>query len=76
MFSYVFNCSYYITEQGFSPHLFVWVGAVVAEHQVGPSAVEQQVCGSEGQGEALHALTEVKGVPQVAVSGVDEKVLQ
>ncbi len=27
--------------------------AVVAEHQVGSSAVEQQVCGLEGQREAL-----------------------
>ena len=57
-------------------YLFVWVRAVVAEHQVGPSAVEQQVCGFEGQREALDALTEVKGVPQVVVGGVHKKVLK
>ncbi len=50
--------------------------AVVAEHQVGSSAVEQQVCRFEGQGEALDAFTEVKGVPQVVVGGVHKKVLQ
>lgn len=50
--------------------------AVVAEHQVGSSVVEQQVCRFEGQGEALDAFTEVKGVPQVVVGGVYKKVLQ
>lgn len=57
-------------------HLFVRVRAVVAEHQAGSFAVEQQVCGLEGQGEALDTLTEVKGVPQVVVGGVYEKVLK
>ena len=46
-------------------YLFVGVEAVVAQHQVGLLAVEQQVGGSEGQGEALHRLAEVKRVPQV-----------
>lgn len=50
--------------------------AVVAEHQVGSSAVEQQVCWLEGQGEALDTLTEVKGVPQVVVGGVYKQVLK
>lgn len=50
--------------------------AVIAEHQVGSSAVEQQVCWLEGQGEALDALTEVKGVPQVVVGGVYKQVLK
>lgn len=50
--------------------------AVVAKHQVGSSAVQQQVRRLEGQGEALDALTEVKGVPQVVVGGVYEKVLK
>lgn len=57
-------------------YLFVWVRAVVAEHQVGSSAVEQQVCGLEGQREALDAFTEVKCVPQVVVGGVCKKVLK
>lgn len=57
-------------------YLSVWVRAVVTEHQVGPPAVEQQVRGLEGQGEALGALAEVKGVPQVVVGGVDKKVLK
>lgn len=50
--------------------------AVVAEHQVGSFAVEQQVGRLEGQGEALDTLTEVKGVPQVVVGGVYKKVLK
>lgn len=50
--------------------------AVVAEHQVGSPAVEQQVCWLEGQGEALDTLTEVKGVPQVVVGGVYKQVLK
>lgn len=58
-----------------SLYLLVWVRAVVAEHQVGSSAVEQQVCGFKGEGEALDALTEVEGVPQVVVGGVDKKIL-
>lgn len=44
---------------GVSLYLFVWVRAVIAEHQVGSSAVEQQVCRFKGEGEALDALTEV-----------------
>lgn len=58
------------------PYLFVWMRAVVAEHQVGSPAVEQQVCRLEGQGEALDTLAEVKGVPQVVVGGVDKKILK
>lgn len=58
------------------PYLFVWMGAVVAEHQVGPPAVKQQVSRLEGQGEALDALAEVKGVPQVVVGGVHEEILR
>lgn len=50
--------------------------AVVAEHQVGSPAVQQQVCWLEGQGEALDTLTEVKGVPQVVVGGVYKQVLK
>lgn len=52
------------------------MGAVVAEHQVGSPAVEQQVRWLEGQGEALDALTEVKGVPQIVVGGVHKKILR
>lgn len=50
--------------------------AVVAQHQVGPPAVEQQVCGLEGQRESLDAPAEVKGVPQIVVGRVHEKVLK
>lgn len=50
--------------------------AIVAEHQVGPPAVEQQVGRLEGQGEGLDALTEVKGVPQVVVGGIHEEILR
>lgn len=57
-------------------HLLVWMGAVVAEHQVGSPAVEQQVRWLEGQGEALDALTEVKGVPQIVVGRVHKKILR
>lgn len=57
-------------------YLFVWMRAVVAEHQVGPPAVEQQVSRLEGQGEALDALAEVKGVPQIVVGGVHEEILR
>lgn len=56
-------------------YLFVWVRTIVAEHQVGSSAVEQQVCRFEGERKAMDALTEVIGVPQVIVGGVYEKVL-
>lgn len=59
-----------------SLYLSVWVRAVVAEHQVGSRAVEQQVHWLEGQGEALDSLTEVKGVPQVLLGGVDKKILK
>lgn len=59
-----------------SLYLSVWVRAVVAEHQVGSLAVEQQVHWLEGQGEALDSLTEVKGVPQVLLGGVDKKILK
>lgn len=52
------------------------MGAVVAEHQVGSSAVEQQVRWLEGQGEALDTLAEVKGVPQVVMGGVYKQVLK
>lgn len=57
-------------------YLFVWVRAVIAEHQVGSPIVKQQVCGFEGETETLHALTEVKGVPQVVVGGVYKQVLE
>lgn len=57
-------------------HLFVRVRAVVAEHQVGSPAVEQQVCGLEGQRETLDRLAEVEGVPQVVVGGVNKKILE
>lgn len=57
-------------------YLFVWMGAIVAEHQVRPSAVKQQVSRLEGQQEALDTLTEVKGVPQVVVSGVHKEILR
>lgn len=59
-----------------SAHLLVGVGAVVAEHQVGPAAVQQQVGGFERQREALHALAEVEGVPQVVVGRVHEEILR
>lgn len=57
-------------------YLLVWVGAVVAEHQVRPPAVKQQVSRLEGQGEALDRLTEVKGVPQVVVGRVHKEILK
>lgn len=49
--------------------------AVVAQHQVGLRAVEQQVCRFEGQGESLNSFTEIKSVPQVVVGGVHKEVL-
>lgn len=52
------------------------MGAVVAEHQVGSSAVEQQVGGFEGEGEALDVPAEVEGVPKVVVGGVHKQVLR
>lgn len=57
-------------------YLFVWMGAIVAEHQVRPPAVKQQVSRLEGQGEALDSLTEVKGVPQVVVGRVHKEILR
>lgn len=51
-------------------YLFVGVGAVIAQDQVGSIAVQQHVCGLEGDRETLDALTEVKGVPQVTVGCV------
>lgn len=38
--------------------------------------MEQQVSRLEGQGEALDALAEVKGVPQIVVGGVHEEILR
>lgn len=52
------------------------MGAIVAEHQVRPPAVKQQVSRLEGQGEALDTLTEVKGVPQVVVGRVHKEILR
>lgn len=57
-------------------HLSVGVGAVVAQHQVGPPAVQQQVGGLEGQREALDPVAEVIRVPQEVVGGVHEEVLK
>lgn len=51
------------------------MGAVVTQDQVGSLAVQEQVGGFERDGEALDVLTEVKGVPKVAVFGVRKKVL-
>lgn len=52
------------------------MGAVIAQDQVGPLAVQQQVCGLEGDGEPLDGLAEVKGVPEVAVGAVCKEVLE
>lgn len=57
-------------------YLFVWMRAVVTQNQVGSSGMKQQVGGFKRQDEALHSLTEVKGVPQVFVGGVYKKVLE
>lgn len=57
-------------------HLFVWMGAIVAKHQVRPSTVKQHISRPEGQREALDTFTEVIGVPQVVVDGVHKEILR
>ena len=57
-------------------YLFVGVEVVVAQHQVGLLAVQEEVGGPEGQREALHRLAEVKCVPQVRVGDVCKQVLK
>lgn len=52
------------------------MGTVITQDQVGFLAVQEQVCGFEGDGESLDALAEVKGVPNVTVFGVRKKVLR
>lgn len=44
-------------------YLLVWMRVVIPKHQVGCCAVDQHVCWFEWEGETLHALAEVKGVP-------------
>lgn len=52
------------------------MGTVITQDQVWSLAVQEQVCGFEGDGESLDALAEIKGVPKVTVFGVRKKVLK
>lgn len=58
------------------PHLLAGVGAVVAQNQVGPAAVQQQVGGLEGQLEGLDGPAEVQAVPQDVPVRVHEQILK
>lgn len=58
-----------------SAHLFFRVGPVEAQEQVGVPAVQEQICCSEGDGEALDGVAEVGGDPEVRGKGIHEDVL-
>lgn len=48
---------------------------VEAQEEVGVPAVQEEVCCSEGNGEALDGVAEVRGDPEVRGEGVHEDVL-
>lgn len=58
------------------PHLLVGVGLVKAQEQVWDPAVQEQIRSSEGDGEALDGVAEVRREPEVLSVGVDEDVLR
>lgn len=58
-----------------SAHLFFRVGPVEAQEEVGVPAVQEEVCCSERNGEALDGVAEVSGDPEVRGKGIHKDVL-
>lgn len=58
-----------------SAHLFFRMRPVEAQEEVGVPAVQEEVCCSEGNREALNIVAEVSGDPEVRGEGVNEDIL-
>lgn len=58
-----------------STHLFFRMRPVEAQEEVGVPAVQEEVCCSEGNREALDIVAEVGGDPEVRDEGVHEDIL-
>lgn len=60
---------------GSCAHLLVGVGSVKAQDEVGVPAVQKEICCPKGDREALDALAEVSGDPEVRDKGIHKDIL-
>lgn len=58
-----------------SAHLFLRMRPVEAQEEVGVPAVQEEICSSEGDREALDSAAEVGGDPEVRDKGIHEDIL-